>query len=267
MRDRVILLIPGNPGDAYYYRGFADVLRQRGHEVAVFDHARLLRAPKTMAPYAEHQAGCLLDYLHCSGRSPAEVEIVLLGHSIGGYLAHLIAKHGMLPIARAVLLFPFLAKPSSGALRALAAWRYLGGPFVRLLRRLPARWHRALVRSLGLEAHANHLLATFAGEHALSYPAMGVSEYREVGLREDASYILRESTLAARGRLACLFASNDRWSPVNAQPDLAGVSHQLDGDVKHAFVLEPESWPRIADALGAQLNPPEAGSRRGRCSC
>ncbi|MCH2108545.1 MAG: alpha/beta fold hydrolase [Polyangiaceae bacterium] len=155
MTTNIIQLIPGNPGDAYYYEGFVRQLRERGHQVVVFDHARL-KSPSGILPYAQHQVDCFRDYLRETNQAPEDVSLSLVGHSIGGYIAHLIEAHHLMPVSRALLLFPFLARPSPTALRALRLWHWLGKPLMGLLSSLSVSKQKKLIQRLGLESHTEH---------------------------------------------------------------------------------------------------------------
>jgi hypothetical protein len=252
--ERLILLVPGNPGDAYYYEGFAGTLRGRGHEVAVFDHARLARPPASMLVYAQHQAAQLEDYLRGSGRNSADVELVVVGHSVGAYVAHLLEKHALLPVSRIVHLFPFFARPSRRAFASLAVWGWLGPQVLAFFRRLPRAWQHAWLRRAGVHAHREHIISTLYGEHARSYTSMGSVEFAEITRYLDASHVVCESPLARQGKVACLFADGDHWSPAREHPDVRAISYRLTRPVSHTFVLDQNSWPLVADAVEALID-------------
>jgi alpha-beta hydrolase superfamily lysophospholipase len=255
VKERLILLVPGNPGDAYYYGGFAGALRERGYEVAVFDHARLSRAPTSMLVYAQHQAAQLEAYLRQSGRGKADVEVVVVGHSVGAYVAHLIEKHALLPVSRIVHLFPFFARPSRRAFVSLAVWGWFGPQVLGFFRRLPRAWQHAWLRRAGVHAHREHVITTLYSEHARSYTSMGSVEFAEITRYQDASHVVSDSPLARQGKVACLFADGDHWSPAREHPDVRAISYRLTRSVSHTFVLDQTSWPTVADALEALLDP------------
>lgn len=258
--QRLLLLVPGNPGDAYYYRGFAAVLGERGHEVAVFDHARLTRPPQNMLVYARHQAAELDAYLSQSGRTRGDVELVVVGHSVGAYVAHLIEKHALLPVSRIVHLFPFFARPSWQAFASLAVWGCLGPQVLATFRRLPRPWQHAWLKRAGVHAHREHVIRTLYSEHARSYTSMGRVELTEITRLLDAGHVVRDSPLARQGKVACLFADGDHWSPAREHPEVRAISYRFTRPVSHTFVLDPGSWLTVADALEALLDPGAAQS-------
>jgi hypothetical protein len=94
---------------------------------------------------------------------------------------------------------------------------------------------------------------TLTAKAARSYPIMGATEHREIARRVDAGYLVRDSSLVRRGRLSCIFAEGDRWSPARAHPGLDSLSETLPAHVPHAFVLAPESWDLVASAVEARL--------------
>jgi pimeloyl-ACP methyl ester carboxylesterase len=255
MAKELILLVPGNPGDAYFYEGFAGLLGLRGYEVVVFDHARLTRAPASMLPYAEHQVARLEAYLQQTGRQINDVELVLVGHSVGAYVAHLIEKHALLPVSRVVHLFPFLARPSPRAFAALAVWGMFGPQVLTTFRHLPRSWQRRWLRAVGVHEHSEHLIAALHSDHARSYTTMGAAELSEIGRYSDAGYVWRESPLARQGRVSCVFADDDRWSPAREHPDIRSISYRITRCVSHTFVLDESCWPAVADAVEALVKP------------
>src|SRR6476646_8506235 len=95
-RSTLLAVIPGNPGDAIFYGHFVEALRAHGHEVTVASHLLLAGAPDSLLPYAAHQAEAITRYLGDTGRSSADVDLVLVGHSVGAYLAYLIVARGLL---------------------------------------------------------------------------------------------------------------------------------------------------------------------------
>lgn len=260
MAQPLFLIVPGNPGDAYYYAGFAQTLRERGHEVAVFDHARLHRPPASMLVYAQHQAERVQRYLRESGRRPRDVELILIGHSVGAYVAHLIEKQALLPISRIVHLFPFFARPSWRAYLSLTVWGHFGPQVLAAFRSLPRAWQVAWLERAGVHAHHDHIIAAVTSAHATSYTSMGRAELRELGPYRDAGHVWRDSRLAHEGRVACLFIDHDAWSPANEHPDVRRMSYRITRPLSHTFVLDESSWPVVASAIEALVNPgDEAG--------
>ena len=255
MARQLIVIVPGNPGDAYYYSGFAGALRARGYEVAVFDHARLTRPPSNMLVYARHQAEQVQRYLRESGRSTRDVELIVVGHSVGAYVAHLIDRQGYLPVSRIVHLFPFFARPSWRAFVSLAVWGRLGPQLLAAFRWLPRARQEAWLKRKGMHAHHAHIIGSLYSEHASSYTSMGSAEFSEIGRYPDAAHVWRDSRLSRQGRVACLFIDHDAWSPAKEHPDVRSISYRITRPVSHTFVLDEQSWPVVAEAIQALVNP------------
>lgn len=253
--QRLIWLLPGNPGDAYYYQGFAALLRERGHEVAVFDHARLVRPPASMLVYAQHQTEQLEAYLRASGRTSADVELVAIGHSVGAYVAYLIEKHALLPLSRVVHLFPFVARPAWRAFASLTVWGLFGPQVLAFFRCLPRPWQHAWLERAGVQAHREHVIRTLHSPHARSYTSMGSVERAEITRYLDATHVLQGSPLARQGKVAFLFADGDHWNPVREHPEVRALSYRFTRKVPHTFVLDPSSWLTVAEALEALMDP------------
>jgi hypothetical protein len=252
---RLFLIIPGNPGDAYYYAGFAETLRTRGHEVAVFDHARQPRPPANMLVYARHQAEQLQRYLRETGRAASDVELILVGHSVGAYIAHLIEKEALLAVSRVVHLFPFYARPSWRAHLSLTVWGFFGPQVLFTFRNLPRAWQAAWLRRAGVHAHHDHIITTVSSEHASSYTSMGRAELLEIASYRDPGHIWRDSPLARQGRVACLYIDHDAWSPARDHASVRSMSYRITRPVSHTFVLDESSWPVVASAVEALVNP------------
>jgi pimeloyl-ACP methyl ester carboxylesterase len=252
VRDRSTLLavIPGNPGDAVFYGDFVEALRAHGHEVTVASHLLLDEAPDSLVPYATHQAGAITRYLAGTGRSSAEVDLVLVGHSVGAYLAYLIVARGLLPVSRVFLLCPFLSRPalsgrlllqlvtSPGLLRAcLQSWRWL------------PRWlQRRLVAAAGAGPHGDWVLDALAAGQPLGWGTMAAAEAREIASRPDAAYLLEEPLFQDPERSIPVLCRRDRWAPRRwpGVPPIAGISH--------AFVVDPAQCRRVAQVIHERLD-------------
>jgi len=235
-------------------------LRTRGHEVAVFDHARLPHPPASMLVYARHQAEQVERYLRESGRSTNGVELILVGHSVGAYIAHLIEKHALLPVSRIVHLFPFFARPSWRAFLSLTVWGRFGAQVLGTFRRLPRDWQIAWLKRAGVHAHHDHIIATVSSEHASSYTSMGRAELLEIVPYRDAGHVWRDSSLAREGRVACLYIDHDAWSPAKEHSGVRSMSYRITRPVSHTFVLDESSWPVVASAVEALV---DAGGEQG----
>jgi pimeloyl-ACP methyl ester carboxylesterase len=247
-KQTVLAVLPGNPGDAVFYAEFVQALIEQGHEVTVASHLALPAAPASMVPYAAHQAESITGYLAGSGRSVEDVDLVLVGHSVGAYLAHLIVSRRLLPVARVFMLCPFLARPAwSGRLllRAVTSRRLLAAG-LRCWRALPKWLQRRLIAVAGAGAHGEWVREALAAEQPRAWAAMASAEAREIASRRDATYLLEEP-LFQDGRFVALGCRGDRW----ATPGTPGL--RLVEGLSHAFVIDPEQCRTVARLIHAQL--------------
>jgi hypothetical protein len=265
LRRRLVIVLPGNPGEAAFYQGLKEDLEAGGHEVVVASHPMLLEPAADLMPYARHHVAAALRHLEASGRTVDDVEVVLLGHSVGAYLAHLIVARGLLPVARVFMVFPFLARPAfSGRLiLRVATWRPLFVTLVGLFRALPARWRRWLVASGGSGELTAAVLAALDSPLPFACAAMARTERAEIAARPDAAYLLDHARLAEPGRLVAMFCPGDRWVSPAVARQLAPFAHAFDPPMGHAFVVDPAARRRVSDRVRALLESTEPG-RVGR---
>jgi pimeloyl-ACP methyl ester carboxylesterase len=250
---RLVLLIPGNPGDAAYYTAFVALLRARGHEVLVSGHPTPGSAtpPPDLLPLARHHAEAAARHLDARGRAAGDVEVVVIGHSLGAYLAYLVVAHGLLPVARVLMLFPFLMRPAfSGRLILRAVGRRrLFGAVLALFRALPQRLQAWLLRVGGVGDLVPAVLAALASEAAPAAAALARTEEIEIAGRGDAAYLFDHPLFAARERFAALFAPGDRWAPAALARQLAAFAYHFPPPVSHAFVVDARQREAVADVV------------------
>jgi acetyl esterase/lipase len=247
-------VIPGNPGDAIFYRDFVRALEAHGREVVVASQLALPTAPDSLGPYAVHQAEAVTRYLSATHRSVDDVEIVLLGHSVGAYLAYLIVEQQLLPVSRVFALFPFLARPSLSArliLKVVTAPR-LFAALLRGWRALPRRLQERLIAAAGAGAHGDWVRTALGSVQAGACAAMATVEAAEIASRPDTSYLLAEPLFQDPERFLPLVCAPDRWAPRAWSRGRGPVAIRLAG-VGHAFVVDPAQCELVARAVHDRL--------------
>ena len=249
-RPRLLVIVPGNPGDACFYTGFLHELRQRGHEAIVTPHPCLPGPPGDLIGCARHQADAVHRHLAEGGRQVQDVELVLVGHSLGAYLAYLIVRHALLPIARVILLFPFLTRPGWIGRLVLAA---LSLPWlVRLLlagvRAAPAVLRRWLARRFGGTDLGAEVLALVESPRAMGCVHLAVTERREIAARPDSRYLFEHALFNDREAFVTLLCRRDPWAPPALARQLPGA-RLLPAPVGHAFVLDARQRALVAEAI------------------
>jgi alpha-beta hydrolase superfamily lysophospholipase len=233
-----LVVIPGNPGSALFYADFVRRLESLGHEVLLDGHPSLPDAA-SLLPYAEHHARMV------RARLAPGTEVVLVGHSVGAYLAHLIVAHGLLPVARVFMLFPFLRRPGPSGRLILAG---LGARAVAALRRLPPPLRRVVVaRSAG--PHWRTVLAALESEEAPGWAAMARVEREEIATRTSAGYLFEHALFRAADRFVPMLCDGDRWAPPALARELGGLAYRFARPVSHAFVLEPGQCATVVETL------------------
>jgi pimeloyl-ACP methyl ester carboxylesterase len=252
-RRPLLVLLPGNPGEPFFYRDLAAELRERGHEVVLSAHPA--PAASGLLPFAEHHAATTTAYLAASGRGVADVEVILIGHSVGAYLAHLIVAHRLLPVARLFLLFPFLMRPALSGRLILAA---LGiAPLVRAFlggfRLLPRRIQLWLAARAGAGEHAPAVLDAVRSGRALAWTAMARAERAEIASRPRCAYLFADEPFRDPQRCAVMLAARDVWAPPRVAAELAPLVHPLPTPVGHSFVVHPAQRRIVVDALDAAI--------------
>jgi alpha-beta hydrolase superfamily lysophospholipase len=251
-----LVVIPGNPGDAAFYQRFVDELRERGHEVVLFEHPAPAGLPASLLPYARHHADQARRHLAETGRAAEETEVVLVGHSVGAYLAYLIVAQGLLRVARVFMLFPFLVRPalSGRVILTVAASRWVARVVLAAFRALPAGLRRWVVSRAGAGEQAAHVLGVLGDDHALGYSTMARVERDEIAGRPDASYLAAQAMFRAKATFVPMFCAGDRWAPPALVRELTPFAYHLPPPVSHGFVVHPRQRRMVVEALHAFLS-------------
>jgi pimeloyl-ACP methyl ester carboxylesterase len=247
----LLAVLPGNPGDAVFYGDFVRALESHGHEVTVTSHLATHDAQHGLLPYARHQAEAISRYLIATGRSVDDVDLVLVGHSVGAYLGYLLAARRLLPVARLFLIFPFLARPalSGRLLLKLLSSPGLVAVSLRLWRALPRWLQRRLIAGAGAGAHGAWVEAAMATEQPRAWVAMARAEAAEIASRPDASYLTDEPLLRDPDRVTCVLCPRDRWAPLRPAP----LDTEVVPGVSHAFVVDPAQCQVVARLIARRL--------------
>jgi pimeloyl-ACP methyl ester carboxylesterase len=247
----LVVIIPGNPGDVAFYEKFHRRLTERGHEVVISAHPPLCERAENLLPYAAHHARATERYLRDSQRAPDDVEVVLVGHSVGSYLAYLIVAHGLLPVRRVFMLFPFLMRPSFSGRLILAslAFRPLVRGALAAFRSLPGRTKRWLVDRAGGGEHGEPALAILESEQALACAVMSAVERGEIATRRDSSYLFDHGLFTAPDTFVPMFCPVDRWAPPALAHQLGPLAYHFPRSVTHAFVVDAAQREAVVEAL------------------
>ncbi|XP_054848722.1 lipid droplet-associated hydrolase [Eublepharis macularius] len=259
----LLLVIPGNPGFAGYYRTFIQALYcglNRQYPVWIVSHAGHCRVPHDMEIVEETDIKELDDVFGLRGQIehklnflrknvPQDIKLVLIGHSIGCYIAlEMVKQEPKLEVLRCVMLFPTIERmalsPQGKFLSPLLCQlRYILYMPIFLMTLLPERVKSSLVRFLlrGLKYQdessimASLDLANMDCMANVMY--MASQELRKVVERDSAT--IRQHLK----KLTFYYGVEDQWCPVQYYEEMK--MEFPDGDIRlcekgihHAFVLE-----------------------------
>ena len=255
-RPSLVLLLPGNPGRAAFYRAFAGTLTNLGHEVVAWEHGDVARQPQSLASYARGHARRLSEHLALRGRALDDVEVTVVGHSVGAFIAYELARAGTVPVSRAVFLFPFIAAPT---LRARVVLRIFANRAVvlgvrRLLRALPARLRRRLIAAAGARTFVAEAEELLCGDDIVRYSEMAAIERRELLPRRGADFLAGTPLFTSPERFGVFLTPGDRWVAREVPGSLRGAVHWLGGDIDHAFVVDQRQSAEVAAHVHAFIS-------------
>ncbi|XP_077477370.1 lipid droplet-associated hydrolase [Stigmatopora argus] len=276
----LVLIIPGNPGVAGFYRTFIQTLYaqfDRQYPVWVVSHVGHCTPPPSMDlledasstgdldPFGlngqiEHKLAFLTKYV------PKKTSLVLIGHSIGCYIIlEIMRRNPHLKILKAVMLFPTIermaATPQGKAVTpALCHLRYVAYLSIFLISLLPETVKSRLVKLVlgrvgrldGAVVQAT--LGLLSGDSAANAVYMGGQEMRKVLERDNTTI---EKNLE---KLLFYYGATDHWCPVQYYHEIkkdfpTGDFRLCENGFRHAFVLDAgkEVAEMVAEWIQTQL--------------
>ncbi|KAM4867993.1 lipid droplet-associated hydrolase isoform 1-T3 [Thomomys bottae] len=260
----LIVIIPGNPGFAFFYVPFAKALHtltNRCFPVWIISHAghvlphsnkTILSSPEDpnaqeikdiygLDGQVEHKLAFLKTHV------PKEMKLVLIGHSIGSYFALEILKRAPeLPVFHTFLLFPTIERmsesPNGKFATPLLCWlRYIFYVPGYLVLKLCPEMIRTLFIKMTLhlmnmksELLPQGILHPFCLANA-AY--LGAQEMMQVVKRDD------ETIKENLSKLTFYYGTVDGWCPVKYYEDIKkdfpeGDIRLCEKKIPHAFILD-----------------------------
>jgi dienelactone hydrolase len=269
----IVVIFPGNPGAVDFYSTFASTLQKLSAsaaaaqsssspspEVAVVTVGHASHSSRTatrtrfdLAQQVSHKASVVA---HLLSLEPG-ARLVLVGHSVGAYMALEVAR--TLPpdaLRAAVLLFPTVMHIGAtvNGTKLLPLFRFGRGVAwvaAAVVALLPSFLQRRLVSAVGLPKGTDPMAvdATLSLLHPeVAYNAlwMALHEMREIVALDEAH------ARRLQDKLKFYFAQEDGWvrpsDPATLRRVLPGAAFvECNEGHKHAFVLRPESVRRVAE--------------------
>jgi hypothetical protein len=267
-----LVIVPGNPGSALFYLPFLKIVHEAlggTADVVVFSHlAHDLKSKHgNMLVSLEEQIQHKVDIFRDEIFSPGGVPVVIMGHSIGGYmLLHAmpqlqeLADAASTKILKVVGMFPFLeadftlprVKSLNKISKHFSALGCLGGMLSCLPKNMTARIFRWFAKD-SLDQHAVNAccaLLTYATLRQYFYLA--------------SCYVVKKpfnwGLITSLGPLLVLFACpNDTWMPKSLYDYIRSTFPKTDvrweDQMAHAFIVSDErchiAAKLIADVVAA----------------
>ncbi|XP_022659959.1 lipid droplet-associated hydrolase-like [Varroa jacobsoni] len=272
----IVIMIPGNPGEIQYYEEF---LRQvYGHfeeqvEVVGVSHTGHHAPPSSPRPVGQSSEGQhsqefpsidehselydlqaqILHKIEFIKRFIGfEREVILIGHSIGAYVAmQVIKREPRLKCEKAILLFPVIERLISTdraqeLMKTVQRWY---SPFLflcNLMHFTPLPVKRWLATWFCGQAHLGEATASFLCKQAMySSWFLAKDELNKVDKRDDA-FLKRSWRL-----LSFYYGNRDGWCPIEYFKDMHRDYPQADitlcnENIDHAFVMDERSTRLMA---------------------
>lgn len=258
-----LVVIPGNPGEIQYYEEFMRLLYDHFEEqvticgVSHAGHHKLL--PGMQFPPLQENANLydlqaqILHKIEFLRRFVGvDREVILVGHSIGAYIAMQVMKREpRLKCEKAILLFPVFERMihtehAQAVVKSFHRWQTPIMLLVNLISFTPHSIKRWICSLLHGQPHLGEATASYLSKHALqSSWFMAKDEFDKVDKRDD-SFIKRSWRL-----LSFYYGARDHWCPLEYFEEMKKDHPQCDltlcdRDIEHAFVLNVESTKYMA---------------------
>jgi alpha-beta hydrolase superfamily lysophospholipase len=239
-KEKLVVIIPGNPGDPHFYRTFVELLKT-DYETVIWDHRKSALRSNIMLPYAYHQMDKVLTHLKETGRTTDDVEICIVAHSVGCYLTHLIVSKNLLPIHKVVFMCPYIMQTqdvvAKSLLKACSA-KATHKALTKSIQRVP----RALAsKAMGLSGirdhHKSYILDRIYSQEAMNYGVMASDEHTEIQKLDSCEHLLQDGIFKDPTKFLALYAEKDRWANREGFWTLGACAKKVP-NVTHEFVLD-----------------------------
>ncbi|KAE8098622.1 hypothetical protein FH972_016668 [Carpinus fangiana] len=264
-----VLFIPGNPGVVAFYKDFVESLYEfLGGNASVTGKTWLLLVHVNFLPLSwlfslEEQIDHKMDFIKQELEN-TEVPILLVGHSIGSYIALDMFRRSSEKVAYCIGLYPFLAlNPQSreqSIIGKIAASQILSAAIsliVASLGFLPIRALRLIItNSLGkswstvaVDAACSHLVQYHTLRNILF---MAMTEFKKLTETPDWAFVREKQE-----KLAFLFGVDDHWGPLQMFEEISkhvpGIALSVERDHTHAFACTEAGSSCVAKFIASLI--------------
>lgn len=276
--SRIVLIVPGNPGEILFYKRMMHQLHERlgipvigaGYSGLSKRCQRLTSGPLTVRRLVEDEITLIEDFI------PAEVEIILVGHSIGTFIATEMMKVSLNRerFVHSVMMMPILQglRYSTGAyvMRTLFYAPIFFYVFIFLLSLLPDRvLHRIISGTCDLLWDRTNCSVEAAVQitdlstirNAFALAADEFNQVQDMDMR----FLSRNQK-----RLSFVFAEVDEWVPRNYVSEFKDTFPDADAVILpqtlHTFFFSQKMTDDIIDAVCKPLDKFKVDSERALIS-
>ncbi|XP_074050963.1 lipid droplet-associated hydrolase [Macrotis lagotis] len=263
----LFLIVPGNPGLPAFYSDFAKALYlnlKKQYPVWVINHAGHVAAPsgfkmeeeslKDPSPSTvedpfglDGQVEHKLAFLR--GCVPANVKLVLIGHSVGTYiLLEMLKRVPQLPVLRSLLLFPTIERiantPNGNVMTPILCWfRYFLYLLIYIVLCLTPTKVINMVTSVFLQKLKvkSEVVSRYI-KNSLNINCIANAMY--LGAQEMKTILERDNHTIQKHlkKLTFYYGASDRWCPVRFYEDIKkdfpnGDIRLCEKGICHAFII------------------------------
>ncbi|KAG1684671.1 hypothetical protein DVH05_010638 [Phytophthora capsici] len=267
----LILVIPGNPGNPYYYVPLMqEIIRKHGrhHEVRCISHAGHVIPWKTHNRdfTLQEQMDHKMFYVKQRLREDPTLRLIVIGHSIGSHIALHVAKRFSAHITKLVLMQPVImhvalsrkGKQFMGIMNNYEFVVMLMGLVDYLVPVSLRRWF--VRRSVGSEAEETVRMASLALVNSCviqNVLGMAANEMAEI-VELDESLVTKHED-----KTLFVYSTVDEWVPGEFMQEFqlrfVKAQHRVVPH-RHAFMMEPDGSRDVAEHVSQWIGEPKQSS-------
>ncbi|ORY95012.1 hypothetical protein BCR43DRAFT_565208 [Syncephalastrum racemosum] len=268
----LLLFIPGNPGLVDYYTEFLEEIYQSSDpHLEIYGVSHLGHAPPQDKLYSlqdqiDHKLDCL-DALHAEHHE----SVILMGHSIGSYIAAEVLKHRpQYNITRLLALFPTLREIAltpngvsiSRMLKYIPAWALAGAASALNYTITAPLRQRLICRLTGQSPFAAGVTANAFLQGQTIRNVINMAQHEMESVRE----LDFDFYHAHVDKFVLYYSRSDQWTQDHYEFMKKKFPHHehvylCEQDLPHAFILNPEHASYMAQKVAEWIrNEPEHAS-------